>query len=235
VTTALLVFTIPGTIAASNTIQHSGTGLAFRRPLQALVRQRAFAPVAIGLVAMTLTWGTLGAFLPIFGREALQLPNSQVGYLLALQAVVNGISRIPAGRLVDSVRHRWPIVFVGVILWSSASVVLGHLTGFLGPAILLAIGTPFMAAAFVTIGVAFGDLSGESTRGVTMGMYGTILFAGLSAGPLIFGPIVQSSGYAAGFTACAVVAVALGFVMAALQVEPRLRRAGVPVPPASEI
>ena len=114
---------------------------------------------------------------------------------------------------------------------SGAAVVIGHLTGFVGPALVLAIGTPFMAMAYVAIGVVFCDLSAASTRGVTMGMFGTILFVGLAAGPLIFGSIVQSYGYAAGFTACAVVAVLLGIVMAGLQAEPLRRRAEVQLPP----
>jgi MFS family permease len=230
-TTALLLFAIPGALAASGTRQHTGEGLSLRAPLQALVRQPAFVPVTIGLIAVTLVWGTVGAFLPVFGKEALGLPSAEVGYLLALQAVVNGLSRLPGGRLVDRARRRWPIVFVGVIVWSAASVVLGHLTGFVGPAIVLMVGTPFMATAFVAIGVVFADLSATSTRGVTMGMYGTILFIGLSAGPLIFGPVVQNAGYAAGFTACAVVATALGFVMAALHSEPLRRRSEAPLPP----
>ena len=95
--------------------------------------------------------------------------------------------------------------------------VIGHLTGFFWPAVVLAIGTPFMAAAFVAIGVVFGDLSVASTRGVTMGMYGTILFLGLSLGPLLYGPIVQGYGYAAGFSVCAAVSVVLVIVMAAWQ------------------
>ena len=64
-----------------------------------------------------------------------------------------------------------------------------------------------------------------------MGMYGTILFVGLSAGPLLFGPVVQSYGYAAGFTACAAVASALALVMAALHAEPLRARTEVPLPP----
>lgn len=231
VTTALLLFAIPGALAASGTRQHTARGLSLRAPLQALLRQPAFVPVTIGLIAVTLVWGTVGAFLPVFGKEALGLPSAEVGYLLALQAVVNGLSRLPGGRLVDRARHRWPIVFVGVIVWSAATVVLGHLTGFIGPAIVLVIGTPFMATAFVAIGVVFADLSATSTRGVTMGMYGTILFVGLSAGPLIFGPVVQNAGYAAGFTACAVVATALGVVMAAIHAEPLRRRNQAPLPP----
>jgi len=187
--------------------------------------------VTIGLISMTLIWGTFGAFVPIFAREALGLPSFQVGLLLGLQAIFNAGSRPVAGRIVDRARRRWPIVLVGVIVWSAAMVVVGHLTGFLLPAIVIAIGTPFIAAAFVAIGVVFGDLSSASTRGVTMGIYGTVLFLGLSAGPLIFGPIVQGYGYAAGFTVCAVVAVVLVLVMAAMQVEPARRRSEVPVPP----
>jgi MFS family permease len=231
VTTAMLVFTIPGAILASGTRQSSQRGLSLREPLRRLVSQRSFLPVVIGLVASTLAWGTIGAFLPIFGKEALRLPSSQVGLLLALQAVTNGASRIPGGRLVDRARQRWPIVLVGVVVWSVAMVILGHLTGFWGPAILLMVATPFMATVYVAIGVVFGDLSAASTRGVTMGMYGTVLFLGLTGGPLLFGPLVQNYSYATGFTACAVVSVALVLVMAAFQAEPLRRRAGVRLPP----
>jgi len=231
VTTAMLIFTIPGAIAASGTRQHSGHGLSLRGPLRALLSQRSFVPVTIGLVAVTLSWGTVGAFLPVFGKEALHLPSSQVGYLLALQAVVNGLSRPPGGRLVDRAAHRWPIVFAGALVWAAATATLGHLSGFLWPAIVLAVGTPFMATAFVAIGVVFADLSASSTRGVTMGTYGTVLFIGLSIGPLAFGPIIQSSGYAAGFTVCAVASLALAAVMAALHAEPLRRRAELRLPP----
>jgi len=233
VTTAILIFTVPGVIAAGGTRQSAGRGFSLRGPLRALVSQRAFVPLTIGLVAATLTWGTLGAFLPVFAKESLGLPSSQIGYLLALQAVANGLSRPPSGRLVDRAPHRWPIVFVGVTAWSIASVVLVHTSGFVGPAIVLVLGTPFMAAAFVAMGVVFGDLSAASTRGVTMGTYGTVLFLGLSAGPLVFGPLVQSYGYAAGFTACAAAAVFLVIVMAALHAEPLRRRGAVPMPPAA--
>ncbi len=231
VTSALLLFAVPAAFAASGTRQHTGRGLNLRAPLRSLFANRSFMPVTIGLVAAALVWGTIGAFLPVFGREGLGLPSAQVGYLLALQAVVNGLSRLPGGRLVDRAPQRWPIVFVGVLAWSVACVVLGHLTGFVGPAIVLAAGTPFIATAFVAMGVVFGDLSASSTRGVAMGAYGTILFLGLSVGPLAFGPVVQSYGYAAGFTVAAAVASALVLVMAALHAEPLRGRAEVPLPP----
>jgi len=231
-TTAMVLFAVPGAIAAPSTRQTQGR-FDLINPLRGLFAQRAFTPMVIGLVATTLVWGTVGAFLPIFGREQLALPSSQVGFLLALQAVANGLARIPGGRIVDWAPHRWPIVVVGTVVWSAATVVLGHLHGFVAPAVVTVLATPFMAIAFVTIGVVFGNLSAASTRGVTMGFYGTVLFGALAAGPLIFGPIIQNAGYAAGFTACAGVSVALALVMAAMHAEPLRRRAEVPLPPAT--
>ena len=85
----------------------------------------------------------------------------------------------------------------------------------------------------MAVGVVFGNLSAASTRGVTMGFYGTVLFLALAGGPLLFGPIIQADGYAAGFTACGVVAIALALVMAAMHAEPLRRRAEVSLPPAT--
>jgi MFS family permease len=232
VTTVVLLFAVPGALAAPATRQ-TQRGFDLMTPLRALSAQRAFVPVVTGLVAATLVWGTVGAFLPIFGREALALPSSQVGFLFALQAVANGLARIPGGRIVDWAQHRWPIVFVGTMVWSIATIVLGHLHGFVAPAVLMIVATPFMATAFVAIGVVFGNLSAASTRGVTMGVYGTVLFLSLAAGPLLFGPIIQANGYAAGFTACAAVSIAIALVMAAMHSEPLRRRAEVPLPPAT--
>ncbi|HET7420248.1 MAG TPA: MFS transporter [Candidatus Dormibacteraeota bacterium] len=229
-TTALLVFALPGTVAVSQTRQHTGRGLSLRAPLAALARQAAFVPVTLGLVSATLAWGTFQAFAPVFAQEQLALPTFQVGLLLALQSLFNAGSRPVAGRLVDSAQQRWPIVLAGVTGWSITIAVVGHLTGFFVPAVVIAIGTPFIATAFVTAGVVYGDLSSASTRGVTMGIYGTVLFLGLSAGPLVFGPLVQAYGYAAGFTACAATAVALVAVMAAMQAGlPRRRTAQEPL------
>ena len=221
----LLVFTIPGALMVSQTRQHTGSGLSLRAPLRALARQAAFVPVLIGLISATLAWGTFQAFAPIFAKESLGLPSAQVGYLLAIQAIFNAGTRPFAGGLVDRAGRRFLIVLIGVIGWSAAIVVLGRLSGFGLPALVIAAGTPFIATAFVAISVVFGELSTTSTRGVTMGLYGTVLFLGLSLGPLFFGPIVQGSGYAAGFTVCAIVAVLLALAMAALQAQRGTSRA----------
>ncbi|HVH63871.1 MAG TPA: MFS transporter, partial [Candidatus Dormibacteraeota bacterium] len=144
-TAAAMALAVPAALVTSNTTQRAPSGIGLKEPLLALSRQRAFIQITLGLVGVTLVWGTVTAFLPVFGKEALGLPSSQVGYLLALQAIVNGASRIPAGRIVDAARERWKIVIGGGIVWALAATLLGHTTGFLVPAVLLIIGTPFMA------------------------------------------------------------------------------------------
>jgi uncharacterized membrane protein len=68
-----------------------------------------------------------------------------------------------------------------------------------------------------------------------MGLYGTVLFLGLGVGPLLFGGIMNSSGYVAGFSACAVTAIVIAVAELLVRAyEPALRRrpAVVLPPPA---
>src|SRR5260370_8089306 len=76
VPTAMLLFAVPGALLASGTRKSEQRGLSLREPLRALVAQAAFLPMTVGLVAATLVWGTVAAFLPIFGEEALHLHGS---------------------------------------------------------------------------------------------------------------------------------------------------------------
>src|SRR5258708_8916088 len=80
-TTALLLFAAPAAFAASGPRQHTGHGLNLRAPLQSLLANRSCVPVSIGLVAATLVMGTVGAYLPVFGRGLLAPPLAHARYL----------------------------------------------------------------------------------------------------------------------------------------------------------
>lgn len=201
-------------------------------PVRDLARLRQFWVATIGLLATTLAWGTQQAYLPLFAKEELRLPATQIGYMLAIQAVFNGLARIPGGRVVDSAPRKGPIVLVGAGVFSGSLLVLPHLTGFWAPTILLAASVPFLATAYVALTVVYGNLSSEA-RGVAMGLYGTVLYLGLGLGPVAFGPILQNQGYVAGFTACALVSLALTAVMALLRMPLTARRREMALPPAS--
>jgi MFS family permease len=212
-----------------------GRPLEVGRRLRELQRRRGFYAILLGLFGGTVLWGTLQAFLPVFGKEQLQLPGAQIGYLLAIVAVANGLSRIPSGWLVDRARRRGPLVVAGTVGYALVVAILPHLSGFWGPALLLSLGVPLLATAFVAVNVAFTGLATEETRGVTMGLNGLMLYTGLGLGPASFGPVMEGAGYTAGFTACAAVVIVIMLLVAILRSEPveRRRRVMEPLPPAA--
>jgi MFS family permease len=197
-------------------------------PLRQIARHRAFAAASVGMLGATLLWGTLQAYLPVFGKEQLGLPPAQIGYMVAIQAVANGLARIPGGRLVDRLRRRGPLVAVGLGIYAVSIAVLPHLYGFWATTLLLSLSVPILATVYIALGVVFSSLSTAETRGVAMGFYGMVLYLGLGFGPPIFGAIMERSGYLAGFTACAGTGLLLAGLTAALRsdrLRPRRRAA----------
>ena len=181
-------------------------------PLREIAGKRAFAVATVGMLGATLLWGTLQAYLPVFGEEQLGLTPEQVGYMIAIQAVANGLARIPGGRIVDRLPRRGLLVACGLGVYAVSIAVLPHLSGFWAATLLLTLSVPILATVYIALGVVFSSLSTAETRGVAMGVYGMVLYLGLGFGPAIFGAIMEHSGYLAGFTACA----GAGLVMAAL-------------------
>lgn len=212
-----------------------GGGFELAGPVRELAATSGFSAVVVGVVAAAVLWGTLQAYLPLFAKESLRLPGPQIGYLIAFIAVVNGISRVPAGLVVDRARRRGPIVIVGVLAVAAALAVLPHLRGFWAPALILGAAVPFNAATFIAVSVTFSALATPATRGIAMGIYGTFLFLGLGAGPALLGGLFER-GYVQGFTATAGVAVGLAAVTALMRVQPRRRRRGpAPIPPPAAL
>jgi MFS transporter, DHA1 family, multidrug resistance protein len=201
------------------------------RPLRALSAQTGFVGLVVALLAATVLWGTYQAYIPIFGRRGLGLDPTSVGYLLAIQAVVNGATRVPAGRLLDRVTRKGVVVAIGTAVFAGGLLVLPHLTGFWLPTLLLVATVPLIATAFIAIGIVFVQMADAESRGTAMGVYSTVLFLGLGAGPAIFAGLMDRS-YVAGFTACAIAGALLAGLSLVARSEPiRRRRRVVIVPP----
>ncbi len=199
-----------------------------------VVRTPGFLPIAVGLFGATMLWGTAQAYLPLFGREHLGLSPAAIGYMLTLQAFANGASRIPGGRIVDRSRRRRWIVAIGTSGYAIAMLLLPRTSGFWAPTLLLVAGVPFLATAFIALGVVFSRLGSAAARGTAMGVYSAVLFGGLAAGPAVFGTVMQRGGYATGFTACAAASAGLSALMLMMRaVESRARGAAVLLPPAA--
>jgi MFS family permease len=198
-------------------------------PLRDIARSRAFAVATVGMLGATVLWGTLQAYLPVFGKEQLRLSPEQIGYMIAIQAVANGLARIPGGRIVDRLPRRSLLVAIGLGVYAVAIAVLPHLAGFWTTTLLLTLSVPVLATVYIALGVVFSSLSTAETRGVAMGVYGMVLYLGLGFGPAIFGTIMEHSGYLVGFTACAVT----GLLMAGLTAALRSSRVRLPKPAAA--
>ena len=232
----LLVTTVPVGIALVLSFWVSGVGgtrgvrLEIRAPLRALSAQRGFLGLIIAFLAATILWGTYNAYIPVFGKRGLGLSGTDVGYLLAIQAVVNGATRVPAGRLLDRIKQKGLVVAVTTAGFAAALVILPHLHGFAVPTLLLLVTIPMIATAFIAIGIVFVQMATANSRGTAMGVYSTILFLGLGAGPAMFASLMNRS-FVVGFTACGIVGGLLALLSLAVRPEPVWRRRAAAVPP----
>lgn len=215
------------TAAAIPPSRRIDTGWNIAAPLRQITRQRAFVVASAGMLGATLLWGTLQAYLPLFAKEQLRLAPAQIGYLIAIQAVANGLTRIPGGWLVDRLPRRGPLVVVGISFYAASIALLPHVTGFWTTTAVLVASVPLLATTYLALGVVFSNLSTAETRGVAMGLYGMVLYLGLGAGPAVFGSVMEHSGYVAGFTACAIAGLALAGVVALVRRAPAPAQARV--------
>jgi MFS family permease len=222
--TALFVVAFVLTVTTVPRSPGVDTGWNVLGPLRVIATSRTFAFACVGMLGATIVWGTLQAYLPLFAKEQLRLPEAQIGYMIAIQAVANGLARIPGGRLVDRVPGRATIVVAGLAVYAICLAVLPHLMGFWSVTILLALSVPLLATTYLALGVVFTNLGTAETRGVAMGVYGMILYLGLGFGPAVFGVVMQQAGYVVGFTACAATGLALAALTAALRGAHVLRR-----------
>ena len=232
----LVVTTIPVGIAlvlsfwVSSVGGAKGVKIEIRKPLLALSAKQGFLGLVIALLAATMLWGTYNAYIPVFGKRGLGLTGSEVGYLLAIQAVVNGATRVPAGRLLDRLSRKGLIVALTTAGFALGLLVLPHLHGFWVPTLLLLVTVPMIATAFIAIGVVFVQMATADSRGTAMGVYSTILFLGLGAGPAIFASLMDRS-YIVGFTACGITGAVLAGASLLARAEPIRRRRAAIVPP----
>ena len=109
-------------------------------------------------------------------------------------------------------------------------MLLPPLHGFWVQAILLLVTVPQIATAFIAIGVVFVQMATAESRGTAMGVYSTILFLGLGAGPAIFSTLMDRS-YVAGFTACGITGAILAAISLFARPNPIRRHRAIVVPP----
>jgi MFS family permease len=82
----------------------------FRRGVVEVGRDRLVLMTSGAHAAQFVLNGMLNAFLPVYGRDVLQLPVSALGWLFAIQTLTTLVVRPVIGLLSDRVGRRWVIV-----------------------------------------------------------------------------------------------------------------------------
>ncbi len=153
---------------------------------------------------LTFAWGVLLAFLPLYAED-LGLSRRAIGGLFALQALCNMGMRAPVGHLSDRLGVRAPFITAGLLAFAAAAAAIPVVKGSL--LLAAAVGGTGVGQGIgaVATGAALSESTEPSVRGAAMGGYSMALYAGVAAGSLFVGPVIEKAGFHAGFAVAAIV------------------------------
>ena len=180
--------------------------------LAAVVSNPAILITSGAEAAILFAYGTFETFLPLYALGK-GFSAYEVGLCLSVQVISLALVKPMMGRFSD--RHgRPPQIFAGALL---GAVCIGGfaLFGSLIPFLILSVFFGISMSTLTSATSAFiADLS-RSARGSAMGILGSIMDIGHTAGPLVAGIVAANLGYSYSFvTAAAVlIGVALAFAV----------------------
>jgi MFS family permease len=185
----------------------------FRRGVVEVGRDRLVLVASAAQAAQFVLNGTLNAFLPLYGREVLNLSGAALGWLFGLQTVTTLVVRPAIGLLSDRVGRRAVIVtgltICGLAVFSLSLAV--SLPAVIAVVVVYAAGvavTTAATSAFIT------DVTRRARYGAAHGVFGTIYDIGDALGPMTAGALVAGVGYARMFQLMSAVALAMALVFA---------------------
>lgn len=155
--------------------------------------------LTIGAVeaAVLFMYGTIEVFLPLYALQH-KVSTLEIGGLLSTQIITLALTKPSMGKFSD--RHgRTPQIVWGSALGIVAIIALAFFTGFLPLLIIsILIGLSLSVVTSAT-SAAVAEISRCENRGSAMGIFGTIMDVGHSAGPLISGMAVAWFGFKVSF------------------------------------
>jgi MFS transporter, DHA1 family, multidrug resistance protein len=185
-----------------------GSWHEFKRGVMEVGRDRLVVMTSGAQAAQFVLNGTLNAFLPLYGREALGLTAAQLGWLFGAQTVTTLAVRPAIGLLSDRAGRRWVIVTglticsMSVFALSLAATASAVVVAVIGYAAGVAT-TTAATSAYIT------DVTRRARYGAAHGVFGTIYDVGDALGPIAAGVLVVAVGYARMFQIMAAVALAM--------------------------
>jgi MFS family permease len=153
--------------------------------------------------AVLFMYGTIEVFLPLYGLSQ-GIGAFQIGIYLAAQVITLAATKPVMGRLSDRHGRSGQIVW-GALLGVVAAACMAASANFvllLALSILIGLSLSIVTSA---TSAAVADISRCEMRGSAMGVFGTIMDVGHSAGPLVSGMVVAFWGFKAAFMGSAII------------------------------
>jgi MFS family permease len=195
------------------TADHAASWRDLPHAVADVVRDRLVLITSAAQAAQFVLNGALGAFLPLFGRDVLQLTTAQVGWLFGLQTFTTLAVRPAMGFASD--RSGRPRLIVAGLTACGLGVAGLSLSGSAIAAsaaiVVYAAGaatTTGATSAFIT------DLTRRQRYGAAHGAFGAIYDVGDAAGPIAAGLLVAAAGYAQMFRIMAAIPLMAAIIFA---------------------
>jgi MFS family permease len=152
----------------------------------------------VAMVSMSAIGSTAARFAVLVSAAQDGASPAMVGLLATLHAGAAAIFSVPAGRLIDRIGTKRPLLAGGVLLALSASLgaVLRSLPMLVAIMVLLGIAFNVLIIAFQRLA---GDLAPPDRRAEAFGMLGFGFSISLLAGPLVSGFAIDLVGFTASF------------------------------------
>jgi len=147
--------------------------------------------------------GMFVTFSPLLAHDQ-GLGVGEIGLIFAAQAVSNALSRLPFGRLSDSIRSRGKLAVLGFLFFSLFLGIFGFCRTL--PQFLLAataLGAA-MGLGFTPLGALIAEVSPPEARGLAMGGYNTSIYLGMMLSSAFMGGAIGWLGYVISFLLSAV-------------------------------
>jgi MFS family permease len=161
--------------------------------------------LALGMVeaAVLFMYGTIEIFLPLYGLSQ-GIGAFQIGICLSAQVITLAATKPIMGKLSDQYGRSGQIVW-GASLGVAATVSMAGSASFilfLALSVLIGLSLSIVTSA---TSAAVADIRRCEMRGSAMGVFGTIMDVGHSAGPLVSGVVAAFFGFKAAFIGSAIV------------------------------
>ena len=185
----------------------------FTRGVIEVGRDRRVLITSAAHAAQFVLNGMLNAFLPLYGRDVLNLSGSQLGWLFGAQTVVTLVVRPGIGLLSDRVGRR-SVIAAGLTVCSVAVFSLSLATSVSAVIVVIVAYAAGVAMTTAATSAYITDITRRARYGAAHGVFGTIYDVGDAFGPIAAGALVSMVGYARMFQVMAAVAVTMALVFA---------------------